>query len=165
MKIEETITEGKGVGDVEQEAKQEVKEELEKKVIEPEDKYNHLLNLTLDKSEGHFKQFVVDTIKTISGEGKEVKAKDGEKYRVWSETKEEDFGNIIFNIIMNLGIIYNKVCSVPEDSTIKEAFAIPSETPETPTPPPETPQNSDEDNCVNPVYDDTANEPIDVSEI
>ncbi len=170
---EQVVAEGKGTGeDIKEEVKNEVKEELENKTIDPEEKYNHLLNLSLNKSEGHFRQFIVDTIQAISGKGDEVEVKD-EKYRVWKETSEEDFGNILFNVIMNLGLVYNKLCSVKETSTIQEAFAVDDKTP--PVPP-----NSEEDlttteeedlttlssdEGINPVYDNEMNDPVDIVEI
>jgi len=167
MKIaEQAVAEGKGTGDIKEEIKEEVKEELENKTIDPEEKYNHLLNLALNKSEGHFRQFIVDTIQAVSGEGDEVEVKD-EKYRVWKETSEEDFGNILFNVIMNLGLVYNKLCSVKETSTIQEAFAVDGG-----SCPPSTPVSEEEDlttlssdEGINPVYDDTVNDPVDIVEV
>ncbi len=181
MKIaEQAVAEGKGTGDIKEEIKEEVKEELENKTIDPEEKYNHLLNLALNKSEGHFRQFIVDTIQAVSGEGDEVEVKD-EKYRVWKETSEEDFGNILFNVIMNLGLVYNKLCSVKETSTIQEAFAVDDKTPPEGSCPLATPQTSPKsdnskdsgddlttlssDEGINPVYDDTVNEPVDIVEV
>ena len=184
MKIEESpVVEGKGSGEVPEEIKEEVKAELEeKKAIAPEDKYNHLLNLALNKSDGHFRQFIVDTIQAVSGKGEEVEVKD-EKYRVWKETQEEDFGNILFNVIMNLGLVYNKLCSVKETATIQEAFAVDDDmTPPAGSCPLQTPQTSptsdsskesgddlttlsSSDEGINPVYNDTENQPVDIVEI
>jgi len=167
--------EGKGTGEIPEDIKNEVKTELdEKKAIDPEDKYNHLLNLALNKSDGHFRQFIVDTIQSISGNGEEVEVKD-EKYRVWKETSEEDFGNILFNVIMNLGLVYNKLCSVKETSTIQEAFSVDDKTPPVPPNSEEdlttteeedlTTLSSDEDKGINPVYEDETNDPVDIVEI
>jgi len=184
MKIEEqALAEGKGTGeDIKEEIKKEVKEELEEnKAIDPEEKYQRLLNLALNKSEGHFRQFIVDTIQAISGKGDEVEVKD-EKYRVWKETKEEDFGNILFNVVMNLGLVYNKLCSVKETATIQEAFAVddPKTPPEgsCPLATPQTSPTSDSskdsaddltrlssDEGINPLYEDQINEPVDIVEI
>jgi hypothetical protein len=118
MKIEEG--EGKGTGG---DIKNEVENELKgRRPVEPEEKYNHLLYLCLNKSEGHMKNFIVETLKTIGGEGEIVEGSDGEEYRAWDTMTEEDFGNVLFNVVMNLGMIYNKLCSGKEEDTIGELF-------------------------------------------
>ncbi len=172
MKIEEqALAEGKGEGEVPEEIKKEVKEEIETKTIDPEEKYQRLLNLALNKSEGHFRQFIVDTIQAVSGKGEEVEVKE-EKYRVWKETTEDDFGNILFNVVMNLGLVYNKLCSVKETATIQEAFAVdggscPPSTPVSEEEDLTTLSSSDDDKekGINPLYDDTINEPVDIVEV
>jgi hypothetical protein len=116
MNIEEVVAEGKGEGTV---------DEGKTRPVEPEEKYNHLLYLCLNKCEGQAKQLIVETIKKIGGEGDIVKGSDGEEYRAWDTMKEEDFGNVLFNLIMNMSVIYNKLCSGKEDDTIGELFAIP----------------------------------------
>ena len=105
----ETVAEGKGEGP-------------KTRPVEAEEKYNHLLYLCLNKSEGHLKNFIVETIKTIGGEGELVEGSDGNEYRAWDNMKEEDFGNVLFNVIMNLGVIYNQLCSGKEDDTIGTLF-------------------------------------------
>jgi len=112
--------EGKGTGE---DIKNEVMNELkETRPIEPEEKYNHLLYLCLNKSEGHLKNFIVETLKSIGGEGDVVEGSDGEEYRAWDTMREEDFGNVLFNVVMNLGLIYNKICSGKEEDTIGSLF-------------------------------------------
>ena len=112
--------EGKGTGE---DIKSEVKTEINKKrPVEPEEKYNHLLYLCLNNSEGHMKNFIVETLKNFGGDGDLVEGSDGEEYRCWDTLKEEDFGNILYNVIMNLGLIYNKICSGKEEDTISELF-------------------------------------------
>ena len=112
--------EGKGTGE---DIKSEVKTEINKKrPIEPEEKYNHLLYLCLNNSEGHMKSFIIETLKSFGGDGDLVEGSDGEEYRCWDTLKEEDFGNILYNVIMNLGLIYNKICSGKEEDTISELF-------------------------------------------
>ena len=112
--------EGKGTGE---DIKNEVKTEINnKRPIEPEEKYNHLLYLCLNNSEGHMKNFIVETLKNFGGDGDLVEGSDGEEYRCWDTLKEEDFGNILYNVIMNLGLIYNKICSGKEEDTISELF-------------------------------------------
>lgn len=109
--------EGKGEG-----------EAVEKRNVEPEEKYNHLLHLCLDKSEGQVKQLVIETLKKVGGEGEIVKGDDGKDYRAWNTMKEEDFGNVVFNVFMNLGMIYNKICSAKEEDTMGELFKVDKET-------------------------------------
>jgi len=92
--------------------------------IEPEEKYNHLLYLCLNKLDGQARQLIVETLKKIGGEGDIVKGDDGEDYRAWNTMKEEDFGNVLYNIVMNFGMVYNKVCSGKEDDTIGTLFAV-----------------------------------------
>ncbi len=114
--------EGKGTGE---DIKNEVMNELkETRPIEPEEKYNHLLYLCLNKSEGHLKNFIVETIKSIGGEGEVVECSDGGEYIVWdSKGENEEFeGNVLFNVVMNLGLIYNKICSGKEEDTIGSLF-------------------------------------------
>lgn len=112
--------EGKGTGE---DIKSEVKTEINKKrPVEPEEKYNHLLYLCLNNSEGHMKSFIIETLKSFGGDGDLVEGSDGEEYRCWDTLKEEDFGNILYNVIMNLGLIYNKICSGKEEDTISELF-------------------------------------------
>jgi len=107
----ETVAEGKGEG-----------EAPKTRPVEPEEKYNHLLYLCLNKSEGHLKNFIVETLKAIGGEGELVEGSDGVEYRAWDTMKEEDFGNVLFNVVMNLGVIYNQLCSGKEHDTIGELF-------------------------------------------
>ena len=112
--------EGKGTGE---DIKSEVKTEINnKRPVEPEEKYNHLLYLCLNNSEGHMKSFIIETLKSFGGDGDLVEGSDGEEYRCWDTLKEEDFGNILYNVIMNLGLIYNKICSGKEEDTISELF-------------------------------------------
>jgi len=112
--------EGKGTGE---DIKSEVKTEINKKrPVEPEEKYNHLLYLCLNNSEGHMKSFIIETLKSFGGDGDLVEGSDGEEYRCWDTLKEEDFGNILYNVIMNLGLIYNKLCSGKEEETIADLF-------------------------------------------
>ena len=122
MNIEEVVAEGKGEGGVSPPC-----DECKSKTrpVEPDEKYNHLLYLCLNKCEGQAKQLIVETIKKIAGEGDVVKGSDGEEYRAWDTMKEEDFGNVLFNLVMNMSVIYNKLCSGKEDDTIGELFAIP----------------------------------------
>jgi len=107
------VAEGKGEG-----------EEPKTRRIEPEEKYNHLLYLCLNKSEGQLKSFIVETIKKIGGDGDIVKGDDGNEYTAWDNMKEEDFGNVLFNVVMNLGMIYNKICSGKEEDTIGSLFQV-----------------------------------------
>ena len=120
MNIEEVVAEGKGEGGVSPPC-----DECKTRPVEPDEKYNHLLYLCLNKCEGQAKQLIVETIKKIAGEGDVVKGSDGEEYRAWDTMKEEDFGNVLFNLVMNMSVIYNKLCSGKEDDTIGELFAIP----------------------------------------
>ena len=112
--------EGKGTGE---DIKNEVMNELkETRPIQPEDKYNHLLFLCLKNSEGHLNSFIIETIRSFGGEGEIVVWDDGVEYRLWDTLKEEDFGNILYNMIMNLGKIYNQLCSGKEEDTIGDIF-------------------------------------------
>ena len=95
--------------------------------VEPEEKYNHLLYLCLNKSDGQVKQLIVETLKSIGGEGEVIQGDDGEDYRAWNNMSEQDFGNVLFNVVMNLGIIYNKVCAGKEEDTIGELFKVEQE--------------------------------------
>lgn len=108
------VAEGKGTGG----------EESGTRPIEPDEKYNHLLYLCLNKSEGQLKSFIVETIKKIGGDGDVVKGDDGNEYTAWDTMKEEDFGNVLFNVVMNLGMIYNKLCSGKEEDTIGSLFQV-----------------------------------------
>ncbi len=117
--------EGKGTGG---DIKNEVETEINKRrPIEPEEKYNHLLYLCLNKSEGQLKSFIIETLKSFGGEGDIVEGSDGEEYRCWDTLKEEDFGNILYNMIMNLGKIYNQLCSGKEEDTIGDIFKVEGE--------------------------------------
>ena len=112
--------EGKVTGE---DIKNEVMNELkETRPIQPEDKYNHLLFLCLKNSEGHLNSFIIETIRSFGGEGEIVVWDDGVEYRLWDTLKEEDFGNILYNMIMNLGKIYNQLCSGKEEDTIGDIF-------------------------------------------
>jgi len=118
------VAEGKGEGGVVPPYDEENGEASGTRRIEPEEKYNHLLYLCLNKSEGQLKSFIVETIKKIGGDGDIVKGDDGNEYTAWDNMKEEDFGNVLFNVVMNLGMIYNKICSGKEEDTIGSLFQV-----------------------------------------